>query len=553
MSRIDKMRSLKENITGILLKNGHITKGKLERALDIRRKKGLPLRRVLLDEDIIEEDILATLFSERLYMPTLSLDKFKFDTEVFNLLPENMAKRYNAIPLSKTGNKLIVCVSDPLNIFALDDLDTFSDCDILLVLSSEDEVMRTIECQYCKEAKGAQDMPDESVLICAPGKNSKLELVDIVLAHALNRRASDIHIEPEPGCLRIRYRVDGSLQDVLKVPKISQDSILTKLKIISDLDITENRIPQYGEFKVRAGNREVEFRVSSLPTTFGQKFVLHALDKSKLNMELGQLGFSETNIAVLKAAMEKPFGMMLVSGPADSGKSTTLYSILNQLNTPEKNIVTIEDPIGYQIDGVTQVQAKPDMGLDFARGLHSILRQSPDVVMVDYIKDAETADMAVKAGLSGQLVLSTLQVDDAIASVARLIEMGVEPCLVASSLIMLSTQRLARKICFKCRKPADIPKGFLEKIGFSGKAKFYTAQGCAHCNHTGFSGRVAVLETILIDDGIRDIIIRGKPIEEIRDYAVKHLGLKLLRDNAYLKVKEGLISLDEALRITIGE
>ena len=547
------MQSLKENITGILLKSGHITKGKLKRALDIRKEKNLPLRRVLVDEEIIPEDTLSTLFSEQLYMPTLCLDKFKFDAEVFNLLPEVTARRYNAVPLAKTGNTLTVCVSDPLNVFALDELDEFSDCDVVIVLSSEDEITRTIECQYRKDTRGGQDMSDEPVLTCSVDTNVKLELFDLVLAHALNRRASDIHIEPEPDCLRIRYRVDGALRDVLKVPKINQNSILTKLKIISGLDPSESRIPQDGEFRVRAGSQAAEFRVSSLPTTFGQKFVLHVLDESKLGIDLGELGFSEANTAALKAAVEKPFGMVLISGPADSGKSTTLYSILNQLNTPEKNIVTIEDPVGYRIEGVTQVQVKPDIGLDFACGLRSILQQSPDVVMIDHIRDAQTADIATKAALSGQLVFSTLQADDAVSSIIRLIEMGVEPFLVASSLIMLSTQRLARKICFKCREPIDIPKGLLGKIGFGGKAKFYSAQGCEYCNHTGFSGRVAVLETILIDDGIRDIIIRKKPIEEIREYAVKHLGAELLRDSAYLKVKEGLISLDEAVRIASEE
>ncbi len=379
------------------------------------------------------------------------------------------------------------------------------------------------------------------------------QLVDIVLAHAINRRASDIHIEPELECLRIRYRVDGSLQDVLRVPKINQNSFFAKLKIISNLDIIETHVPQEGKFKVRAGGREVGFRVSSLPTTFGQRFVLHVLDKSKLNIGSDQLGFSKASVAILKAAAAKPFGMILVGGPAGSGKSTTLYSILNQLDTVSKNIVTIEDPVEYQLDGVTQVQVRPDIGLDYASGLRSILRQSPDVVMIGQIRDSETADIAIKAALSGQLVLSTLQTDDAISSIARLIEMGVEPFLLASSLVMLCAQRLARKICLKCRKPTDIPKDFLEKIKFSAKTKFYTAQGCRYCNYTGFSGRVAILETLLIDDAIRDIIIRRKPVGEIRKYALKYLGLKSLRVDSYLKVRDGLISLDEAIRITTEE
>ena len=547
------MYSLKENIAGILLKNGRISKSQLEAALDTQKEKGLPLRRVLVDEGVITESSLSALFSGRLYMPTLCLDKFKFGEEIVSLFPEHLARRYNAIPLSKTGNTIVVCVADPLDIFALDDLDVFAGCDIVIVLSPEDEITRSIECQYCKKSGDSLDMPDERAVTKKPGAEAKLDLVDIILAHALNRKASDIHIEPEPDCLRIRYRVDGLLQDVLRVPKIDQNSILTRVKIISDLDLTENRIPQDSKFKVRSGAQEVEFRVSSLPTTFGQKFVLHALGKVNLNISLDQPGFPESSTAILRAVKAKPFGMILFSGPAGSGKTTALYSVLNQLNTPGKNIVTIEDPIESQIDGITQIQVKPDIGLDFACGLRSVLRQNPDVLMISQIRDSEVADIAVKAALSGQLVLSTLQADDAVSSISRLIEMGVEPFLVASSLVMLCAQRLARKVCFKCRKPADISKDFLEKIKFNGKAEFYIGQGCQHCNYTGFSGRVAILETLLIDEAIKDIIIRRRPIDEIRKHAFKYLGLKSLRDNAYLKVKEGLISLDEAIRITTEE
>jgi len=265
------------------------------------------------------------------------------------------------------------------------------------------------------------------------------------------------------------------------------------------------------------------------------------------------MGFSETLPAILKAVALKPFGMILISGPAGSGKSTTLYSILNQLNTAQRNIITIEDPIEYQIKGITQVQVKPDSGLDFSSCLRSVLRDNPDVVMISQLRDSETADIAVKAALCGQLILSSLQANDVISSIIRLIEMGVEPCLVASSLVMVCVQHLARKTCSECRKPIEISKAFLEKVKFSSKAKFYTGQGCKHCNYTGFSGRVAVLETLLIDNEIRDIIISRKPAHEIKRYAVKYMGMKTLRDNAYLKVKEGLISLDEAVRVAQEE
>jgi len=570
------MHSLKENIMEILLKSQQITKEQLERALSLQKEKGVPLRKVLINEGVIAEEVLLSLFSEQLYIPTLRLAKFRFDTEIINLIPEQMAKLYNTIPLSRIGSTLTVAMSDPLNVFALDDLSNFTGCNIDIVLSPEEEIMHAIDRQYHKEVNQMQNMLDESASSHSGSTDKDLELiktdeielsnallgsekapivklVEIILAQALKRRASDIHIEPEIDCLRVRYRVDGSLHDVLRVPKINQNAILARLKIISNLDITENRIPQDGRFKVKSEGREIDFRVSSLPTTFGQKFVLRALDKGNLSIGLDKLGFSEQPAATFKAAAAKPFGMILVTGPTGSGKSTTLYSVLNQLNTAERNIITIEDPVEYQIEGITQVQVKPDIGLDFASGLRSILRQSPDVIMIGEIRDAQTADIAIKAALTGQLVLSTLHTNDAISSITRLIDMGIEPFLVASSVIMLCAQRLARKICLKCRKPIKIPDDFLQKIGFTGKAVFYAAQGCAYCNHTGFFGRIAVLETVLIDDTIREMIIRKKSIDEIRSYVIKERGMKTLRDDAFLKVKEELTTLDEAIRITTEE
>jgi len=551
------MYSLKEKIADILLEEAHITKAQLKRALDMQKAKGLPLRKVLIGEGLITKVAFSTMLSGKLYIPTLCLGRFKFNPRITGLLPENMARLYKAIPLSKSGDTLIVSTSEPLNIFALHDLNNFSGFNIVMVLSPEVDVMRAIESQYHKEPGALQDKPGEPVLtsinVFQESKLPAVQLVDIVLAYALNRNASDIHIEPEPACLRIRYRVDGVLQDVLRVPKASQNSFFARIKIISDLDITETRIPQDGKFKVRSGSREVEFRVCGLPTTFGQRFVLHVLDKSIPGKGLEQLGFSKESAAILKAASARPFGMLLVSGPAGSGKSTTLYSLLNNLNTGSKNIITIEDHLEYQHDGFTQVQLKPDIGLDFACGLRSILRQAPDMVMVGQIRDAQTADIAIKAALSGQMVFSTLQADDAVSSIARLIEMGVDPFLAASSLVVLCAQRLARKLCFKCRKPADIPKDLLEKTGFNGKGKLYTAPGCAHCNHTGFSGRVVISETLLIDRKIKDILINRGSIDEIRRHAIKHPGFSSLRDDSYLKVKDGLISLDEAIRITTEE
>jgi type IV pilus assembly protein PilB len=569
------MITLKDKIAEILVKDGHISKSQLEKALAIQKEKGIPLRKVLLNEDMIPEETLMSLLSEELYMPTLNLSKYKFSPEVIGLVPERLAKLYNLIPISRFGNTITVAMSDPLNIFALDDLRTLTGCSIDTVLSSDDDIARSIDAQYNLESKDMehiledafieQDSADKSSVELVKQEDIELssvleesekapivKLVDLMLNQALKKRASDIHIEPEHGCLRIRYRIDGSLHDVFKIPKAKQNAILARLKIISNLDITENRIPQDGRFKVKSEGKEVDFRVSVLPTTFGQKFVLRALDKSNLSIGLEKLGFSEQPERVFKEAITKPFGMILVTGPTGSGKSTTLYSVLNQLNTPEKNIITIEDPVEYLVEGITQVQVRPEIGLDFSSGLRSLLRQSPDVIMIGEIRDSETADIAIKAALTGQIVLSTLHTNDAISSITRLIDMGVEPFLVASSVVMLCAQRLARKICLKCRKPIEIPEDFLKKIGFTGKANFYTASGCKYCNNTGFYGRIAILEAVIINDELRDMIIEKKPIDYIKKYA-QEKGMMTLRDDAFLKVKQELTTLDEAIRITSEE
>jgi type IV pilus assembly protein PilB len=542
------MNSFKE----IFFEKTGISKERLDQLLSIQKKKGVSLRRIMIDEGLVSEDVLTDLLSRHLYMPVLCLNNFKFGAGIIDLFPEYMAKIYNAVPLLRNGNTFIIATSEPLNILALADLNNFCRCNTVLVLSPEDEVTRAIGRLYGKEVADASADTDSSVFSRQPGEPVE-KLVDIVLASAVSRKASDIHIEPELDCLRIRYRVDGALQDVLKVPKINQNSFLARLKMISDFDISENRIPQDGKFNLKAQNRLVEFRVSSLPTTFGQKFVLHALDKNILNEGLEGLGFSENTIDDFKSAAAKPSGLILFGGPVGSGKTTTLYAILNQLNISSSNIVTIEDPVESPIAGITQVQLNPEAGLDFSRGFNSALRQRPDVIMVDQIRDAEAADAVVRAALSGQLVFSAVQSEDAFSAINRIIEMGVEPFLVASSLVMVCSQRLARKICVKCRKPGQITKGLLGKTGFSVKDKLYTSEGCGCCNQTGFSGRLAISETALIDDAIRDIIISGKPADEIRGYAVKNLGFKSLRDDAYLKARDGLISLDEAIRIVSGE
>jgi type IV pilus assembly protein PilB len=567
------MQTLKENIIEILLKSKRLTKEQLDKAIQIQKKKQIPFKKVLIEQGFISETELLSLLSDQLYMPILHLTKYKFDSEIIKLIPGRMARQYNLIPLSRIGNTLTVAMADPLNIFASDDLRNLTGCNIDTVLSPEDEISKAIDTQYRLAPKDMEQILEEntftqpqlekrdielirqeeielSEVVKESQKPPIVKLVELMLIEALKKRASDIHIEPEQDCLRIRYRIDGALYDTFKVPKIDQNAILARIKIISNIDITETRIPQDGRFKVKFEDKEVDFRVSSLPTTFGQKFVLRLLDKSNLLIGLDKLGFSERVLAVFKEAINKPFGMILVTGPTGSGKSTTLYSVLNQLNTPQRNIVTIEDPVEYQIEGITQIQVKPEISLDFASGLRSMLRQSPDVIMIGEIRDSETADTAIKASLTGQLVLSTLHTNDAISSITRLIDMGVEPFLVASSLIMLCAQRLCRKLCLKCREPVDVPGDFLESIGFREEIIFYKAGGCKYCNNTGFYGRIAILEVVMINDDIREMVVKKTSLDEIKEYAVEKCGMRILREEAFLKVKEGITTLDEALRIT---
>lgn len=568
------MQTLKESIIEILLKSKKLKEGQLDKALAIQKQKQVPLRKVLIEQGIISEEVLLSLLSEQLYIPTLHISKYKFAPEIIKLIPERLARQYVLIPLSRMANTITIAISDPLNILALDDLKFLTGANIDTVLSPEEEILKAINAQYRQGPQDAQkifeetSMAAETISIKETAESFKEEeieltsavrdsekppivkLVDLMLTQALKQRASDIHIEPEHGFLRIRYRIDGSLYDIFSINKANQNAVLARIKIISNLDITESRIPQDGRFKVKFEGREIDFRVSSLPTTFGQKFVLRLLDKSNLSMGLDKLGFSEAPLGIFKKAIASPFGMILVTGPTGSGKSTTLYSILSQLNTPDRNIITIEDPVEYQIEGITQIQVKPEIGLDFASGLRSLLRQSPDVIMIGEIRDFETADIAIKSALTGQLVFSTLHTNEAISSITRLIDMGVEPFLVASSLIMLCAQRLCRKLCVKCRKPIDIPQDFLKSIGFKEKTVFYRPEGCKYCNNTGFYGRIATLEALMIDDSMREMIIGQKSLDEIKEYAVEKCGMRTLRDDAFSKVKEGLTSLDEAIRVT---
>ena len=569
------IESFKEKLIEVLVK-GKLVKAKdLEKALGIQKRSGGSLGKILVDKGYLPQKDLLVIVSQQLNIPPIDLSKYKIDKSLMELIPERIARQYSVIPISKIGKNITVAMADPLNIFAIDDMKTATNYKIDPVIATENDIKEAINIYYGGHAqeiaKILEDMSGKDVEIEIGEEEEKIDVseiaeesqkapivkvVSLILNEAMRERASDIHIEPAEKALRVRYRVDGSLHDALTLPKKNQNAVIARIKIMSKLDITETRMPQDGRFKIAFEGKEIDFRVSVLPTTFGGKVVLRALDKSSLSVGLDKLGFLESPLKTFNVALERPYGMILITGPTGSGKSTTLYSIINQLNRPERNIVTLEDPVEYELEGITQIAARPEIGLTFASGLKSVLRQSPDIVMVGEIRDFETADIAIKASLTGQLIFSTLHTNDSAGAITRLIDMGVEPFLVASSLVMSSAQRLMRKICANCKEDIEIPRSVLERVGmganeFIKKGRMFArGRGCQRCNSTGYYGRIGVLEAFLIDDKVRDMIMKRPSGDDIKDYAIKQLGMKTLRDNALENFLNGVTTLEEVLRVT---
>ncbi len=568
-------KSLRDKIAEVLVNKGIVTREKLDEAIKAQHDKGGSLSKILVEKGMVNENELLSIFSQELGITPINLSKYKIDKEIISLVPEKIARLYHVIPVSRIGSRMTVAMSDPLDIFALDDLKILTKYEIDPVLATDKDVKDAISAYYGEETlsinKIVQDVGSEDVEVMSVNEDEErfdvselaiesqkapiLKMVDVIVSEALKRRASDIHVEPLEKDMRIRYRIDGALTEFSHLPKTNQAAVLTRLKIMSDMDITEWRLPQDGRFKVRMDEREIDFRVSTLPLVHGEKVVCRVLDKQSIKVSPEKLGFLPKTLEELREAISKPYGMFLVTGPTGSGKSTTLYSILNILNTPEKNIVTIEDPIEYELMGITQVQVKPEIGLTFANGLRAFLRQAPDIVMVGEIRDFETADIAIKASLTGQLLLSTLHTNDAPSAITRLIDMGVEPFLVASSVVFICAQRLMRRICPNCREPVEIKKEVLDRIGFTDKggAVFYKGKGCAKCNKTGYFGRFAILENLIIDDKIKEMILDRVHSDKIKDYAVKDKGMLTLRAAALENLALGNTTVEEVLRVTSEE
>ncbi len=573
-------QSIRDKLAEVLVNKGSISREKLDEAIKTQKEKGGSLSKILVQKGLVNENELLSIFSQELNITPINLAKYKIDKEIISLVPVKIARLYHLIPVSKIGNRMTVAMSDPLDIFALDDLKILTKYEIDPVIATDKDIVASIATYYGEETlsidkivedvkgdelellqTGDAERFDVSTLAIESQKAPILKMVDVIISEALKRRASDIHVEPMETDLRIRYRIDGALTEFSHLPKSNQNAVLTRIKIMSDMDITEWRLPQDGRFKVRMEEREIDFRVSTLPLVHGEKVVLRVLDKSSIKVSPEKLGFLPKTLEELREAISRPYGMFLVTGPTGSGKSTTLYSILNILNTPEKNIVTIEDPIEYELMGITQVQVKPEIGLTFAGGLRAFLRQAPDIVMVGEIRDFETADIAIKASLTGQLLLSTLHTNDAPSAITRLIDMGVEPFLVASSVVFICAQRLMKRVCANCKEKIVIPKETLDKLGFKekanvpegNKATFFKGKGCAKCNNTGYYGRFAILENLTVDDKIKEMILDRVQSDKIKEYAVKEKGMLSLRAAALENLALGHTTVEEVLRVTSEE
>lgn len=567
-------QTLKERILKTLIDSLQLKKEDIDEAVRLQKKKGVSLEKILLERGLIKEKDLLVLLVRELNIPFINVVKYKIDPLLKEVIPARVARQYCILPLFSTRDRLTIVLSDPLNIFIIDDLKNLTNKEIDIAMSTKEDIQKAIEIYYGQEGVSTvtdvskRIAVDDFEIVSAQGQEENVDsivdeskkppiirMVNLIIQEAIRQRASDIHIEPTAEGLRVRYRIDGVLQDILEIPKENQNAVTVRVKILSRLDITMNQVPQDGRFKLRVREKEIDFRVSLLPTSFGQKIVMRILDKAKLAGGLKSLGMWEHSINLLQEAIQKPFGMILVTGPTGSGKSTTLYSLITELNTVERNITTVEDPVEYLIEGLTQIQTHAEIGLTFAEGLRAILRQSPDVVMIGEIRDNETADIAIKASLTGQLVLSTLHTNDAPGALTRLVDMGVEPFLVASSLILVAAQRLCRKICASCKQPIEVPKNILAKLDFKFKPGtiFYQGKGCEACRQSGYLGRLAITEILEIDDEVRNMLMLNKSSDDIKEYARQKKGMVTLWEDALQKCEAGVTTLEEVMRVTAGD
>ncbi len=552
----------------ILVEGGLLTQKQLEEALPFQKKSNLKLGQFLVREGIVSETQIVELVSNQLRLEKYRPDKYTLDVDLANLLPAEIAHKYQAAPLQKNGLLLTIAMTDPLDINALDAIEVYTNCEVEAIICTEQHLNQMLNSLYGTYAGigGVLEDMEEMEIDKASDKAPVTEdvevsslqgmaeeapvvrLVNSILSQGVREGASDIHISPEKNFVQVRFRVDGKLHEVPAPPKAMFLPIISRLKILANMDIAVSRIPQDGRFTVKMKNKDINIRASTIPSIYGENMVLRLLDTSNSIYSLERLGMTETDRRKLETMITRPYGMILSTGPTGSGKSTSLYSILKKINQPDINIITVEDPVEYRIEKIRQVQLNRKAGMTFASGLRSILRQDPDVIMVGEIRDSETATIAVQAALTGHRVLSTLHTNDAAGAIARFIDMGVEPFLVSSVMVVSFAQRLVRTICPNCKTSYRPPQEALESWGLTRfkKADFKRGKGCFNCMHTGFKGRTGIYEVLIVDEMIQDLILKNKSAHEIARVARESGNFTTLKENAAEKVIQGITSLEEA-------
>jgi type IV pilus assembly protein PilB len=559
----------------ILVANNLITRDQLNSALVEQKEAGGQLRlgTILIKNGHLTEQDLTAFLSKQYGVPSINLTEVEIDSAVIKIIPGDVVQKYQVVPVNRAGSTLVIAMSDPSNIFAIDDIKFMTGYNVEVAVASEssikgaidkyydqsaslDEVMSNLEMEDL-EVVGEEDEVDVSSLERATEDAPVVKLVNLILTDAIKKKASDIHIEPYERVFRVRYRIDGVLYEAMKPPLKLKNAITSRVKIMAELDIAERRLPQDGRIKIKlGGGKDMDFRVSVLPTLFGEKIVLRLLDKSNLQLDMTKLGYEPDALKNFKDAIHKPFGMVLVTGPTGSGKTVSLYSALAELNKITENISTAEDPVEFNFAGINQVQMHEDIGLNFAAALRAFLRQDPDIIMIGEIRDFETAEIGIKAALTGHLVLSTLHTNDAPATINRLLNMGVEPFLVASAVNLITAQRLARRVCSECKVVDDIPVKALVDAGVPADEApnivCYRGAGCPKCNGTGYKGRVGFYQVMPMLEPVRELILNGANTAEIKRETMR-LGIKTMRQSGLTKLAEGVTSFEEVLRVTVSD
>ena len=563
-----------EKLGRILVKAKVVTEEQLQKALQIQKKEGGRLGSILVKSGFVEEQQLLKTLSQQYGIPAIDLTNIEIDPAVIKLVPSEVINKYYVMPIKRSGTTLSLAMVDPADVHALDDIKFMTGYEVVPLVASEASVVAAITRFYGTAERDLAAVlkdinvadPDVATIQEEEEDASKalegmedapvVKLANIILSEAIKKGVSDIHIEPYETNFRVRYRLDGSLYEIMAPPKRLQAALTSRFKIMASLDIAERRLPQDGRIKLRVEDKQVDLRVSTLPCLFGEKIVMRVLDKSNLTLDLTKLGFESKAQEDFMKAISSPYGMVLVTGPTGSGKTTTLYSALHHINTVDVNIMTAEDPVEYNLMGINQVQMKDEIGLNFSAALRSFLRQDPDIVMVGEIRDFETAEIAVKAALTGHLVLSTLHTNDAPSTINRLLNMGIEPFLVASSVVLIVAQRLVRRICRNCKEVEKAEPVALENIGFSkeeaGAITCYKGKGCSNCSDTGYKGRLALYEVMPVTETIRDLILQGGSADEIKKASMSQ-GMKTLRMSGLTKIKEGITTVEEVVDATVKD